>query len=170
MCLLSFPFPSCRRKKIPLDASFTHLCDSARSERQVEELVRLDPLEANSHGKGFPTVSLRFAYGWVRKSANEQERPRSIDASKEDDVLSSLENGARSWDRPALIIREEGQLRLSSQASLSLSLPFSQTPHFPCRFRFIVFPRPRSYTHLYDDRISIVSCGRSLSTIKLRGQ
>jgi len=75
---------------------------------------------SDSHGKGFPTVSLRFAYGWVRKSANEQEASidRCIERGRR--ILSSLENGARSWDRPALITREEEQLRLS------LSLSFSQ--------------------------------------------
>lgn len=109
-------------------------------------------------------LSLRFAYGWVRKSANEQEKPRSIDASKEDDVLSSLENGARSWDRPALITRRRTITPI--KASLSLFLRYTAFPSSR-RFRFIVFPRPRSHT--YNDGVSIVSCGRSLSTIKLRG-
>lgn len=77
-----------------------HLCDFARkSERRVEELVRHNPLEAtkDSHGKGFPTV---YPYGSrTVEFVNPQTSGRGLDrsiASKEDDVLSSLENGARS--------------------------------------------------------------------------
>lgn len=79
---------------------------------------------SDSHGKGFPTVSLRFAYGWVRKSANEQEASidRCIERGRR--ILSSLENGARSWDRSALITQEEEQLRLS----LSLFLRYTAFP------------------------------------------
>lgn len=59
-----------------------HLCDFARrSERRVEELVRLDPVEAtkDSHGKGFPTV---YPYGSrTVEFVNPQTSRRGLDRS-----------------------------------------------------------------------------------------
>lgn len=134
--LFRFRFPTYPEFNASFNAS-AQFCTEER--RQVEELVRLDPFrdwrlsrERLSNG-----LSLRFAYGWVRKSASRKRDGRCHDRRN----VSGEETTARVLSPLARSSRADNARRRTITPIKILRYRISPVS---CRFRFIVFPRPRS--------------------------